>query len=34
MNYRADLMNLRAGFKLKLPHLNGGRAEQAAAAKG
>jgi hypothetical protein len=34
MAYRADLLNLRAAFKLKLPHLTEGGAEQAAAAEG
>jgi hypothetical protein len=34
MDYRADLQNLRAAFKLELPHLTGGEADQAAAAAG
>jgi hypothetical protein len=32
--YRGDLLNLRTTFKLKLPHLAGGGADQTAAAKG
>jgi hypothetical protein len=34
VDYRADLLNLRAKFKLELPHLTGGGANQAAAAEG
>jgi hypothetical protein len=34
MDYRADLLNLRAAFKLKLPHLARGGADQEAAAGG
>jgi hypothetical protein len=32
-DYRADLLNQRAAFKLELPHLTGGRADQTAAAE-
>jgi hypothetical protein len=34
MGYRANLLNLRAAFKLELPHLTGGEADQVAAAEG
>jgi hypothetical protein len=34
VDYRADLLNLRAAFKLKLSHLTGEGADQAAAAEG
>jgi hypothetical protein len=34
VDYRTDPLNLRAAFKLKLPHLTGGGADQAAAAEG
>jgi hypothetical protein len=33
VNYRADLLNLRTAYKLNLPHLIGGGADQAAAAE-
>jgi hypothetical protein len=33
VGYRTDLLNLRAAFKLKLPHLTGPGADQAAAAE-
>jgi hypothetical protein len=33
VDYRDDLLNLMADFKLKLPHLAGGGADQAAAAE-
>jgi hypothetical protein len=31
VDYRGDLLNLREAFKLELPHLAGGRADEAAA---
>jgi hypothetical protein len=34
VDYKADLLNLRAAFKLKLPHLAGEGADQAAVAEG
>jgi hypothetical protein len=34
VDYIADLLNLRTAFKLELPHLTGGGADQAAAAEG
>jgi hypothetical protein len=34
VDYRADLLNLRAAFKPELPHLTGGGADQAPAAEG
>jgi hypothetical protein len=33
VGYRADLLNLRETFKIKLPHLTGGGADKAAAAE-
>jgi hypothetical protein len=33
VNYKNDLLNPRAAFKLKLPHLSGRGADQAAAAE-
>jgi hypothetical protein len=33
VDYRADLLNLRTACKLKLPHLTGAGADQAAAAE-
>jgi hypothetical protein len=34
VDYRTDLLNLRAAFKLELPHLAGVVADQAVAAEG
>jgi hypothetical protein len=34
VDYRTDLLNLRAAFKLKLPHLTGKGVDQTAAAEG
>jgi hypothetical protein len=33
VGYRADLLNMRAAFKLELPHLTGGESDQAVAAE-
>jgi hypothetical protein len=33
VDYRADLLNLRTTYKLKLPHLTEGGADQAAASE-
>jgi hypothetical protein len=33
VDYRADLQNLKTTYKLKLPHLSEGEADQAAASK-
>jgi hypothetical protein len=33
VKYRADLLNLRSAYELKLPHLMGGKADQAADAE-
>jgi hypothetical protein len=33
VGYRADLLNLRTTYKLKLPHLTGGGSDQAVAAE-
>jgi hypothetical protein len=34
VDYRVDVLNLKAEFKLELPHLPGGEADQAAVTEG